>query len=113
MEQAIGSNRRTQVIAPDDDYQPDFLTQLNNYFRVVGLPVPPGIATNLESYVRFKAQELRARPWSSTNRLGEAQTLLSGVIGLTDWAGARMPTDFSTLTNLQFTVRISRSASPS
>ena len=107
VEQAIGSNRRTQVIAPDDDYQPDFLTQLNNYFRVVGLPVPPGIATNLESYVRFKAQELRARPFTPeflTNRLGEAQTLLSGVIGLTDWASARMSTDFSTLTNLQFTV---------
>lgn len=107
LEVAIGSNRRMQVIAPDEDYQPDFLTQLNNYFRVVGLPVPPGIATNLESYVRFKAQELRARPFTPeflTNRLGEAQTLLSGVIGLTDWASARMPTDFSTLTNLQFTV---------
>ncbi|HVY71812.1 MAG TPA: hypothetical protein VHH73_17905, partial [Verrucomicrobiae bacterium] len=106
VDRAIGSDRRVQIVSPDENYQPDFLTQLNNYFQVIGRPVPLEISTNMDAYVRFKVQELRARPFTAaflTNRLAEAQGLFSAVIGLTDWAGFRMTNDFSVLTNLQTT----------
>lgn len=105
--QITGRYRSVGVIAPGDAYQPDFLTQLDRFFQIVGQPVPPGIGAGMDAFVRFKVQELRARPFSIeflTNRLGEAQSIASGIIGLTDWADTRLNNDFSVLTNLQFAI---------
>ncbi|MBK8001977.1 MAG: choice-of-anchor D domain-containing protein [Verrucomicrobia bacterium] len=105
--QVTGRYRSVGVIDPGDAYQPDFLTQLDRFFQIVGQPVPPGIGSGMDAYVRFKVQELRARPFSIeflTNRLGEAQSIASGIIGLTDWADTRLNNDFGVLTNLQFTI---------
>lgn len=104
VDHALGTDRRVQVAGSDADYQPDFLTQLNHFFLVAQRPVPDSIKNNMDAYVRFKAQELRARPFTPdflTNRLGEIKGLASLVIGLTDWAGFRMTNDFAVLTNLQ------------
>lgn len=103
----LGRNRAIGVLAPGDPYQPDVLTQLSHFFRVLSLPVPPVVGSRLDDYVRFKVAELRARPFTVeflADRLSEAEGLASLVIGLTDWTDLRLTNDFSTLTDLQLTL---------
>jgi len=93
---ALGYDRRNQFIIPEDEYQPDLLTQLNHFFRVLGLPVPPEVATHLDSYVRYKVDELRARPFTVeflVDRMNDAEGLLNSIVGLTDWADAHLAQD--------------------
>ncbi len=107
VDQILGRYRSVGVIQPGDRYQPDFFTQLDQFFRILGRPVPPVIGTSMDEFVRFKVQELRARPFTVeflTNRLSDGLDTANLIIGLTDWADTRMTNDFNVLTNLQFTI---------
>lgn len=102
-----GRRRHVGLVPPGDHYQPDVLTQLDQFFRILNLPVPPVMGGTMDDLVRFKVAELRARPFTAeflTNRLADGQNLLSLVIGLTDWADRRLTNEFAVLGDLQFAV---------
>lgn len=108
--QALGRDRGVHVVGPDAEYTPDFFTQLANFIRLLrkaGATMSAGSLTNVDAFVRGVAADLRAHPFTAeflTNRLAEAETLLQGVLGLTEWAGHVTTNDFNTLTNLQFSL---------
>ncbi len=107
VEYVTGRRRTVGVIPPGDHYQPDILTEFDQFFRLIQQPVPPGMGASLDQLVRFKVAELRARPFTIdflTNRLADGQNLLGLVIGLTDWADRRLANDSALLADLRFGV---------
>ncbi len=107
VEYITGRRRHVGLVPAGDHYQPDILTQFDQFFRIVNLPVPPVMGGSLDQLVRFKVAELRARPFTAeflTNRLADGQNLLSLVIGLTDWADRRFANDSALIGDLRFGV---------
>jgi hypothetical protein len=104
---ALGIGRREQVVQENDDSFLGALNQWNHFFRVLNLPVPPDVGTTLDAYVRYKADELRARPFTTAflaQRMSDAEQLLTTIIDLTDWADARMPQDAALLNDLHLSL---------
>lgn len=105
---ALGRDRAVRLVGPDAEYVPDFFTQLADFLRLLrerGATLTPGSWTDTEGLVRSLAADLRARPVTAdflTNRMQQAEALLGGIVGLTDWAGRYQTNDVRTLTNLQF-----------
>ncbi len=108
VDQALSRHNQIGLLVPGDDYRPDLLTQLDQFFRSLAQrsspssaffaaprgPIPPGLAATMDAYP--------FTPDSMTNHLNDGQSLASLIIGLTDWAGTRLSGDAATVNNLQF-----------